>query len=181
MARQRAVDQLPPEIRGWLDKTLTDGNFSGYALIEEALRDRGYQISKSALHRYGQHVERRFAAIRASTEVARMLTEGAADAQDVRSEAIIALVQTEMFEGILALQEATGTDVDPKERLSLLSAAAKNIATLTRASVNLKKFQTEVRARAESAATAVEKIAKKGGLSTDSVATMRREILGIAN
>lgn len=180
MARKRAVDGLPPEVRAWLDKALMQDNFSGYALLEEALKERGHQISKSALHRYGQKIERRFAAIKASTEAARLLTEGAADDQDARSEAIIALVQTEMFEGILALQEATEEGVDPKERLNLLSAAAKNIATLTRASVNLKKFQTEVRARTEAAAANVEKIAKKGGLSADSVAALRREILGIA-
>ena len=40
--------------------------------------------------------------------------------------------------------------------------------------------QRSARARAEAAAAAVEKIAKKGGLSADSVDQLRREILGIA-
>lgn len=180
MARRNSVGQLPQPVREWLDKSLVEVNFSGYQLLEEALRDKGFAISKSAIHRYGQKIERRFAAIKASTEAARLLTEGAADDQDARSEAVIALVQTELFESIVNLQEATDEDTDPAERIGLLSSAAKNIATLSRASVNQKKFRLEVQARAEAAAANVEKIAKKGGLSSESVEQLRREILGIA-
>ncbi len=180
MVRRNSVDQLPKEVKAWLDKSLVDGNFSGYQALEEAMRERGCTVSKSAIHRYGQKIERRFAAIRASTEAARLLTEGAADDQDARSEAVIALVQTELFESIVNLQEATEEDIDPAERIGLLSNAAKNIATLSRASVNLKKFQNEVRSRVEAAAAAVEKVVKKGGLSEDAADAIRRQILGIA-
>lgn len=179
MARRSSIDGLPEDVRRWLERALADSNFSGYQALESMLRKQGYQISKSAIHRYGQKIERRFAAIKASTEAARLLTEGAADDQDARSEAIIALVQTELFDSILDLQEA-GAEDDPAERLGLLSTAAKNIATLARASVNQKKFRLEVQARAEAAAANVEKIAKKGGLSAESVEQLRREILGIA-
>lgn len=180
MARRPAILQLPDDVRHWLERALTDSNFSGYEALEAMLREKGFQISKSAIHRYGQKMERRFAAIRASTEAARMLTEGASDDQDARSEAVIALVQTELFDSIVNLQEASDEDMDPAERIGLLSSAAKNIATLARASVNQKKFRLEVQARAEAAAAAVETIVKKGGLSADSVAAIRREILGVA-
>ncbi len=180
MPRRESVSSLPKEVKAWLDKSLMEGNFSGYELLESALKERGFQISKSAIHRYGQKFERRLAAIKASTDAARMLTEGAADDQDARSEAVIALVQTELFESIVNLQEATDEDIDPADRIGLLSKAAKNIATLARASVNQKKFRQEVQGRAEAAAANVEKIAKKGGLSPESVQALRREILGIA-
>lgn len=39
----------------------------------------------------------------------------------------------------------TPTSLDPAERVGMLSAAAKNIATLTRSSVNLKKFRPRKR------------------------------------
>ncbi|MBP2848745.1 DUF3486 family protein [Dickeya oryzae] len=181
MARRSTIDKLPDDVRRWLDRALTDADFSGYQLLETALREKGYSISKSAIHRYGQKIERRFATIKASTEAARLLTEGAADDQDARSEAIIALVQTELFESIVNLQEATEEGLDAAERIGLLSSAAKNIATLARASVNQKKFRLEVQARAEAAAANVEKIARKGGLSADAVQALRREILGIAS
>ncbi len=180
MARRSAVDGLPEDERHWLERELAQNGFSNYEALEELLRTRGYAISKSAIHRHGQKIERRFAAIKASTEAARFLTEGAADDQDARSEAVIALVQTGIFDSIVELQEASDEDVPPAERIALLSGAAKNIATLARASVNQKKFRLEVQARIQAAAASVEKIAKKGGLSADAVQQLRREILGIA-
>jgi Protein of unknown function (DUF3486). len=179
MARRSTIEKLPEDVRRWLERALTESGFSGYNELESLLREQGYVISKSAIHRYGQKIERRYGAIRAATEAARMLTEGAADDQDARSEAVIALIQTELFESIVQLQEAEEGEVDPKERVALLSKVAKNVATLSRASVNLKKFQTEVRARAQQVASNAEKIARKGGLSTDAVQALRREILGI--
>ncbi|KGF30483.1 DUF3486 family protein [Oligella urethralis] len=179
MAKRNRVSELPAEVKAWLDKALVDGNFSGYQLLEDALRDKGYAISKSAIHRYGQKVERRMAAIKASTEAARLITESASDEKDDRSEAVIAMIQTELFDSILNLQDASDVDIKPQDRVKLLSAAAKNIATLTHASVKLKQYQQEVKERVQAAASSVEKIAKKGGLSAESVEQLRREILGI--
>jgi hypothetical protein len=180
MARRSSVDALPEDVRRWLERALSEQGFSGYQLLEEMLRDKGFQISKSAIHRYGQKIERRFAAIKASTEAARMLTEGAADDQDARSEAVIALVQTELFETIINLQEATGEDVDTAERVGLLSSAAKNIATLTRASVYLKRFQADIRASVLKEATKeAEKVVVQAGLTDDQWAMIRAKFLGV--
>lgn len=180
MPPRDSVSKLPATVKAWLDQALLDGNFSGYEQLEAHLAQKGYAISKSSIHRYGQKIERRFAAIKASTEAARMLTAGAADDQDARSEAVIALVQTELFESIVNLQEATAGDIEPAERIGLLSSAAKNIATLARASVNQKKFRLEVQAKVDAAAAAVEKVAKSSGLSDDAADAIRKHILGIA-
>jgi len=180
MARRSSVSKLPASVRQWLDTALAERNFSGYAELEAVLRERGFALSRSAIHRHGQKVERRMAAIKASTEAARLISEAAADDQDSRSEALHALVQTELFDTILNLQEAADGEIDPKERVKLLSAAAKNIATLTRASVTLKRFQTEVRARLEAAKVDVEKIARQGGLSDESVREMLKVLGAIA-
>lgn len=180
MSRRSTVLGLPPEAKEWLDKALVVGNFSGYEELEKELADRGYAISKSAIHRYGQPLQRRLAAIKASTEAARIITEGAADDQDARSEAVIALIQTEMFEAIVNLQEAGDEDIDPIERMGIMSKVAKNIASLTTASISQKKFKTEVRAKAAAAAEKSAKIAEKGGLSRENVAAIRNAILGIA-
>ncbi|CTR35321.1 DUF3486 family protein [Escherichia coli] len=184
MARRSTIDKLPEEVRRWLERALTDSGFSGYAELEALMREKGFLISKSAIHRYGQKIERRFTAIRAATEAARMLTEGAADDQDARSEAVIALIQTELFESIVQLQEAEDGEIDPQERVALLSKVAKNVATLSRASVNLKKFQADIRREAREElqreqAAALEKEAKAQGLGEDQVRFWREKILGI--
>lgn len=180
MAPRDKITRLPKAVREWLDNALVEGNFSGYEALAEHLRGMGYDISKSGLHRHGQKIQRRMAAVRASTEAARLITEAAADDTDSRSEAVIALVQTELFESIVNLQEASEEDIKAPERIALLSKAAKNIATLARASVNQKKFRQEVQARVEAAAAAVEKIAVRSGLSAEGVAAIKTEVLGIA-
>ncbi|WP_153116036.1 DUF3486 family protein [Rhodocyclus tenuis] len=184
MARRSNIDGLPEDVRRWLERALAESNFSGYQALEEMMRERGYSISKSAIHRYGQKIERRFAAIKASTEAARFLTEGAADDQDARSEAVIALVQTELFESIVNLQEADEEGVKPEDRIGLLSKAAKNIATLARASVNQKKFRLEVqeetrRKLLEEQAKKLDALQKKGGVTPETQAAIR-EALGIS-
>ncbi len=187
MAPRSSIDGLPDDVRRWLERALADSNFSGYQALEEMMREKGYQISKSAIHRYGQKIERRFAAIKASTEAARMLTEGASDDQDARSEAVIALVQTELFESIINLQEAGDEDLDPADRIGLLSSAAKNIATLARASVNQKKFRLEEQARIEREARAkliaeqeekLEELRGADGMSEQMETRIRRILLG---
>jgi hypothetical protein len=183
MARQSSVDQLPEAVKEWLDKSLVASNFSGYEQLESALRERGCTISKSAIHRYGQKIERRFAAIKASTEAARLLTEGAADDQDARSEAVIALVQTEMFESIVNLQEAGEEDIDPTDRIGLLSKAAKNIATLARASVGQKRWRMEVEAETRKKLLAEQEVKLQelrgaDGMSEQLEERIRRVLLG---
>jgi len=180
MARASSITALPEETRAWLNQALAEANFSGYKELEELLRGQGFEISKSAIHRHGQKIERRMAAIKASTEAAKMITEAAGDDQDARSEAVIALVQTEMFDSIIAIQEAEDPDVTPADRLGLMSKAAKNIATLARASIAQKQFKTTVQARASEAAEKVAKLAKKGGMSAATVDEIKRSILGIA-
>lgn len=183
MPRRSKIDALPIEARHWLERALTDSNFSGYNELEEMLAERGYVISKSAIHRYGQKIERRFAAIKASTEAARILTEGAADDQDARSEAVIALVQTELFESIINLQDASEEDLSQEDRIGLLSKAAKNIATLARASVNQKKFRLDVQEETRKQMLAeqakkLDALQKKGGVTAETQAAIR-EALGI--
>lgn len=184
MARQSSITVLPDEEIAALNREIVARKFSGYEDLEAWMRERGFSVSRSAIHRHGQKIERRMAAIRASTEAAKMITEAAGDDQDARSEAVIALVQTEMFDSIIAIQEASDADDDkkltPEDRLGLMSKAAKNIATLARASIAQKQFKTQVQARATEAAEKVAKLAKKGGMSATTVEEIKRSILGIA-
>lgn len=180
MAHGSTITALPDEVRQALEARLIAQGFTGYQALEDWLRSQGLEISKSAIHRHGQKIERRMSAIKASTEAAKMITEAAGDDQDARSEAVIALVQTEMFDSIIAIQEADDEELSPADRLGMMSKAAKNIATLARASIAQKQFKTQVQARAAEAAEKVAKLAKKGGMSAQTVEEIKRSILGIA-
>ena len=70
MAKPSAIDQLNPDDKFWLDTWFKDKGFCGYVEIAEILMERGYSISKSSVHRYGQKLEQKLAAVQASTQAA---------------------------------------------------------------------------------------------------------------
>ncbi len=150
MGRKSSVSRLSVQIKSYIEAMLA----TGAQTLDELIRDlqerfpaeaqAGSLPSRSALHRYGAKLDRRLSAIRASTEAAKLIQAQAGDDKDARSEALTALIQTELFEAILALQEADDPEANAEDRVAMLSSAAKNIATLTRSSVNLKQFQVKV-------------------------------------
>jgi hypothetical protein len=91
----------------------------------------------------------------------------------------MALVQQQVFELLLEVREAEAAD-DPGERLQLLNQAALGISRMSRAQVNRARWADELEQRAKTAADAVAKIARKGGLTPEQQAEIRASILGIA-
>lgn len=179
MAKQSAIDQLNPEDKTWLDSRFRDQGFCGYVEIAEILMERGYNVSKSSVHRYGQKLEQKLAAVQASTQAALLIADAAPDDSDMRTQAVLSLMQTQLFDTLIALQEAGAEGVDPAKRLALIASCGKGIASIAQASIGQKKWMLEVRDRVEKAAQAVESIVKKGGLSKEAAAAIKREILGI--
>ncbi len=177
MPPRSAIEQLPVEVRAELDQKLIANGFAGYVALSEWLTEHGFEIGKSAVGVYGQNLQRRLSAIRASTDAAKLIAQAAPDDADERSNAIISIVQTEIFEALLALQEAEEVS-DPADRIAILGKAAKNIATLTRASVNRHKWATEVREKALlEAAGRVESAAQARGLSAEDARFWREQVL----
>lgn len=170
------IDLLPEPIRAELERLLIQRAFSGYYALSDWLADQGYEIGKTAIHKFGKTLKRRLAAIKASTEAVRLVAEAAPDEEDRRSEAIMALLQTDMFNMLVALQEAE--EADPQERVKLLSCAARAIADLSRASIAQKKHAAAVQAKID----ALLDEAQHGENSLD-IATLqriRREVYGLA-
>lgn len=176
MGRASTITALPEDVRRWLERALCEQGFAGYEALEAMMRDKGYSLSKSAIHRYGQKIERRMQSIKASTEAAKMIVEAAGDDQDARSESVIALVQSDIFDTIVSIQEADDEDLPPSARLDLMSKAAKNIATLTRASIAQKQFKATVLKRLQE----MESDARTGkrALDAETLRMVREEIYG---
>lgn len=188
MGRKSSIDRLPPEVKRHIEGRLADGRMTLDELIADlhqhfpSAAAEGELPSRTAVHRYGQKLDRRLAAIRASTEAARMISEHAGDEKDTRSEAVLALIQTEMFDSIINLQEATEEEVDPVDRMALLSKAAKNMATMTRASIALKKHQAEVAERVAAKLAELEAESQSGNgrrFDPETLRIVREEIYGI--
>ena len=180
MAQRSSIEKLPEAVRHEFERKLVENGFSDYQAIAEWLQDQGYEISRSAAHRYGQKVQRRFAAIKSSTEAARLIAEGAADEGDTRSEALMAMLQTELFDALVAIGEMDSEELNALDRFGVMAEGAKKISGLISASTRLKEYQAKVKAKVQTAAEDVAKQAKKGGLSEESVEVIRKHILGIA-
>jgi len=162
-------------VRAAIDRLLIDSGFAGYEDLEKIVLDaHGVQIGKSTLNRYGMKLQRRLDAIRASTEAARAIAEAAPDEADHRSAAVISLVQSSLFEAMLALEEAE--DADPTERVRLLAHAGRAIAETSRASQGQKKWAQEQKAKLD----ALEAEAGRGSkrLDADTLKAVREALYG---
>lgn len=178
------IAQLPEEIRNWLHTTLVKrafGDIGGVtAELQAMLQEAGIAmyIGKSAVGAESLKLKRAQERIRATTEAAKLIAETSRDDGDTRSEAAMALVQGEVFELLLQVGEADAEE-DPAARLGMLSESALALSRLSRARVNQAKWRTEIEERAKTAAEAVAKIAKTGGLNAGQVNEIRAQILGI--
>lgn len=168
MAPRSKISKLPPAVKSWLDKALVENGFAEYDLLAAELKARGHDLSKSAIHRYGQEFETRLAALRMATEQARAISESIPDDAGAMNDALIRLVQQKAFDTLLKMEEGA-----PMKEIGLM------VARLSNATVKQKQWAAEVREKAATAADAVEKIAKKGGLSAAAVNEIRSRILGI--
>jgi hypothetical protein len=179
--KRPAVDLLPAEVRALLEQELRRRGFGQFDEIVELLRQHGVTVSRSAVGRFSQRLQRQTETIQATTEAARAIA-GIVDEKDDRSAAVIALVQSQMFESLLAVQEVNEEE-DASERVQLLAKAARAMADVSRASISQKKWALEMKARLENAKTnaaeSVSRIASTGGLSADLISQIRREVLGI--
>lgn len=170
MPPRSKIKQLPASVRDWLDRSLIEGNFSGYELLEAELKARGFDIGKSAIHRYGQEFEDKLAAIRIATEQARAITDAIPDDAGAMNDALIRLVQQKAFDTLVKMEEGASI-----KDIGLM------VARLSNATVKQKQWQVEIAAtiRAEERAKAAEEAtsaAKAAGASPETIAVIRRAL-----
>lgn len=169
MAPRSKISRLPKPVKDWLDNALIENGFGEYELLSSELKKLGFDLSKSAIHRYGQEFEDKLLAIKVATEQARAITDAIPDDSGAMNDALIRLVQQKAFDTLVKMEEGASI-----KDIGLM------VARLSNATVKQKQFAEEVRRKASLAADAVETIAKKGGLSAEALDTIRRDILGIA-
>jgi len=170
MPAPSAVDQLPEDVRKDLEQMLIRNAFSGYQGLAEWLQGRGFEISKSSVHRFGKEFKDRLRALKVATDQAKAIAEASEDDAGLMNDALIRLVQTKTFELLIEL------NAEDKK----LPKIGHMIADLARAAVSQKKLMKEVdirRKALEDAAGAVDAAAKQAGISEDTILKIRRDVL----
>ncbi len=174
MPARSKIMQLPETVKAALDKRLISGSFADYTSLATWLQEQGFEISRSAIHRYGQEFEEKLAAIKIATEQARAITEAVGDDEGRMSDALISLVQQQAFDVLVNMQKR-----DPETYEKLFPKMGVVVSRLARASVAQKKWLAEARSKAKDTADDIVKTIKKGGMSEETAELIRRKILGI--
>lgn len=183
------IQQLPDDIRSQLSAMLRSGSMSQKVILEEVnqlIIESGLppdeQISRTGLNRFARRMEEAGSRMAQAREVAEVWTAklGQAPTSEV-GKLLQEFVRTMAFETSMKMMDASegeeGKMIDPKS----LGQLALVIQRVEAAAATSLKVEKEIRsAFAAEVAAKTEKIVKSAGLTAETAADIKRQILGIA-
>jgi hypothetical protein len=183
--RLSKIDQLPDELKSQLNVLLRDGRMSQEqirAQINELIDEQGIvddpeYIKRNALSRYAQSFRKGMERYAQAQDLTRKWVNqfGEMPQTDI-SRALIEIGKSHIFEFQME-QIESGKTTDPKT-MGQLALAIKRLQEAQTGSV---KLEQEIRKQViEEAADKAESVAKKAGLTAETVKMLKAELLGIA-
>lgn len=165
--RSSVRTDLPEDVRAALNERLVKQGFGGYAELSEWLKVEGYQISRSALHRYGQELATEYEAamgdVRRATELARAYADADPDDAAALTGSIARMAQESLLRILLGLRQTE--NADPTDMARHMSSVSRALADLGRVTIQHSKHAADVRkAIAEEAARIAEAAAREAGV-----------------
>lgn len=179
--RLSSIDVLPADIRRELDTAIEEGRLSVddlWALV----RDKGGDVSRSAVGRYKVREERALSVFRQSQEMAKYFAvERERDPHGPVSQLNNELLKSAVFQRLMSMSPAEAEKASAKD-LSLLASAVQRAASTDKITTEREMLiaKRAVEAERQRAAKEVEKVVKQRGLSKDAVLEIRQKILGVA-
>ncbi|NOI14824.1 DUF3486 family protein [Vibrio hepatarius] len=186
--RKSKVNLLPEEIRDSLNEFIRSGSMTQEAIreevnkmIDEAGLPEDAKLSRTGFNRYAKRMADMGARLRQSREVAEVWISklGEAPTSDV-GKLLQEFVRTMAFETSMKLMESAEQDgevIAPKA----LNQLALVVQRIEQAAMTSHKVEKEIRkAFAEEMADKTEQVAKKAGLTSETVKMLKAELLGIA-
>lgn len=187
--RKSKVELLPEEIRNTLNIFIRSGNMTQKDILEavnqmidEAGLPDDAKLSRTGFNRYAKRMEDLGQRLRQSREVAEVWVSklGEAPTSDV-GKLLQEFVRTMAFDTSMKMMEQSegeeGEVISPKA-LGQLALVVQRIETAAMSSM---KREKEIRAAyAAEAAEKTEAVAKKAGLTAETVKMLKAELLGIA-
>ncbi|WP_434353001.1 DUF3486 family protein [Psychrobacter sp. HD31] len=183
--RASKVDLLPAEIKSQLTMMLRDKKLSQakiLAEINQLVLDAGlgesHCLSRSGLNRFSTRMEQMSSRIRESREMAEIWTKqfGEAPQSDV-GKMLMEFIKQLAFETTMTVGESEdGVDIKALNQLALVVQRVEQAETSS-----FKREQAIRKEVALEAAETAEKAVSDAGLSADTVAMIKRQILGISD
>jgi hypothetical protein len=175
MPRKGTVDRLGPEVRDAIGRLLDQGRTLDDILAH--LEGMSVEISRSALGRYTQRIAAAGEKVRQSQVISEAVIRRFGDGPENKAARLnIQLLQTAVFD--LLMKDETEADAETALKLS---KALSNLATASRADADLvERAERRAAERAtKAAATAAEKTGREKGLSAETIAAIKANILGV--
>lgn len=189
MARPSKIDRLPSEVREKIGELRRDGSTIDEIMAKLAELGRADDVSRSALGRHVQTLDKLGEKLRRSRAMAEGLARGLGDKPaDEVTRASIELLHNAVFELLQDAGMAEGEEGEAAKALVRNPQAAKFLAEtiekLVKASTHNVEFVEKIEARSATkakgqAAAAAETVAKEAGLSAALITTIKRSILGV--
>jgi hypothetical protein len=183
MARRSSVYDLPQAVRDELNARLVQRGFGGYSELRDWLTEQGFQISRSAVHRYGVELETEYEAamgdVRRANEMARAYAQADPDDSAALTGSIARMAQESLLRILLSLRKAEAAgDANTADMARHMSQVSRALADLGRVTIQHSKHAADVRRRlAAEAADRAEVAASRGGVSPDGIAALRAAIM----
>ena len=177
MGRKSSLRRLPPEILQEVNRLLSEGRFT-LAEILEHLRGMGIEtVSRSALGRQKQKIDKIAAKLRQSREMTEALVKeiGPSVVEGQQGRLLVQTLRDLVFDHLAARVEEG--DVDDPKALMALARTLKDMAQANRLDQD---FEAKVRERVQKETVkAVEDVTREAGLSAETVEAIKSRILGV--
>lgn len=177
------IQQLPVEVKAWLDSQLVANAFGNYDELTAQLNAKleAHQlemtVSRSGLGIYGKTLKDRIEKIRSSTAAAKLLNETMDDEGDALGMANVAMAQDLIFQ---LMNRYDPDDTENPISVDEISKLFRALGNISRASLPQKKWSKAVREElARKTAAVAEEIKSVAGLTEEAAAIIRAKILGI--
>lgn len=187
MARPSKIDRLPPEIREAIGRLRDHGKTIDEIL--DHLRSMEIEVSRSALGRHVQAMEKVGERLRRSRAVSEALVRQLGDAPESKTARLnIEMMHSFVFDFLASAEETEGDDSgkakallrDPKA-VALFSEAVERLTKASRHNADfVEQVEKRAAARAKTeAAKAAETAARESGLTGPTIEAIKRSILGV--
>ena len=187
--RASKVDLLPENIRTQLHEMLRQKSITQQEILDsinDLIGEEGLpedlKLSRSGLNRYATQVEQVGASLRQMREATAALTAQLGDKPTGEvTKLILEMGRGQLFKLFMAQTKAQAADPDAQVDVGMLKEAMLAAQRLESTAMQSHKREKEIRqAFAEEVAAKTEQIVTQAGLTQDTAAQIRREILGIA-
>lgn len=179
MARRSTIDRLPAELREEIGKLRRDGCTIDEIIERLRQAPAGAQISRSALGRHVQNLDKYEELLGQSRALAEQLVDRLGDAPESKT----ARFNIEMMQALatrMMVTEAGPASFDAEEMM-FLARMLKDLASAKKLDIEaIERAEARATERAKKdAAASVDRVGKERGLSAEIIQAIRANILGV--